>query len=60
MSKVPYAVLKITISAEEDEINGPDEMVISNQVWDVEEHLTKWLKREMETEYDFEFEVQGE
>ena len=58
--KVYYADIKIKIKAEEDEINGSNEMGLSDKVWFFQEKLEKWLEQEMKQEFpEFEFDVTG-
>ena len=54
--KQPYAEIKILIFAEEKEINGANEMALSDAVSDVGDKVQKLVERGI-PEYDFEYEV---
>jgi hypothetical protein len=50
MTKVDYGYLKVTVKAEEDEINGPNELALSDVFAAFSEDLEQWLE-ERETDY---------
>lgn len=56
--KMPYGRLLITINAEQEEIDGEDELALSDQFVRFEEELIRWMDEEMREEYpEFTFDV---
>lgn len=49
-----YAEIKIRVLAPIDEINGPNEMKLSDAVYEIERELEEWLKkRAIGTQFEF-------
>ncbi len=58
--KIPYGYLRISINAEEDEINGPDELALSDRFGEFEDELAEHLEHEFESRFpEFTFHISG-
>ncbi len=59
--KVPYAKIIITVNAEQEEIDGPYEIDLSDDIYMLEEDLRSWLERRAANELlNFTFDISGE
>ena len=56
MTMIHYADLKIKILADQEEVDSPDEIRLSDAVYEIEIELESWLA---DTFPQFEFEIQG-
>ncbi len=55
MPTVTYARITVTVIADEEKANGPDEMKLSDELYEIERQLEEWLKGKSE---NFVFEVE--
>lgn len=57
---VIYGKISIRVFADEREINGPDELALSDRLHELEIKVDEWLANEMGTEFpEFDFTVEG-
>ena len=56
MTMIHYADLKIKILADQEEVNGPDEILLSDDIDEIEREVEAWLA---DMFHKFEFEIQG-
>ena len=56
MTMIHYADLKIKILADQEEVNGPDEILLSDDIDEIEREVEAWLADMFP---QFEFEIQG-
>jgi len=57
--KTPYGTLKVVVKAEEDEIDGDDELELSDRFTELEDELYDWLKLQELSYPEFEFDLLG-
>lgn len=51
---VKYAEITIQVKAQESDMNGPDEIKLSDAIWVIEGELGEWLNQNHGEKFQFE------